>query len=58
MAVYQDPSRTIEERDEDLLQRMTLTEKVGQLNQHLYGWQSYEKTGQDFVLTETFKNEV
>ncbi|EOA3385266.1 hypothetical protein ACH0DO_000637 [Enterococcus hirae] len=26
-----------------LLEKMTLKEKVGQLNQRLYGWQVYEK---------------
>lgn len=30
--VYLDPKRTIEERVDDLMSRMTLKEKVGQLN--------------------------
>ena len=25
----------------DLLSRMTISEKVGQVNQHLYGWKTY-----------------
>lgn len=37
---------------------MTLSEKVGQLNQRLYGWQSYEKKDGKIVLTDYFKDEV
>lgn len=43
---------------EQLLKKMTLTEKVGQLNQRLYGWQVYEKVDGHIHLTDTFKNEV
>jgi len=43
---------------EKLLGQMTLKEKVGQLNQRLYGWQCYEKTELGIVLTEYFKSEV
>ena len=44
---------------EQLLSQMTLTEKVGQLNQHLYGWQCFEKTkDNDYILTDTFKEHV
>lgn len=28
---------------ENIVKQMTLKEKVGQLNQHLYGWQCYKK---------------
>jgi len=41
-----------------LLQQMTLKEKVGQLNQRLYGWQVYEKTPREIKLTSEFKREV
>lgn len=41
-----------------LLQKMTLKEKVGQLNQRLYGWQVYEKKDGKLFLTDYFKNEV
>lgn len=35
---YEDASLPIAERVADLLGRMTLNEKVGQVNQRLYGW--------------------
>lgn len=41
-----------------LLQKMTLKEKVGQLNQRLYGWEIYEKKAGSIFLTEKFKKEV
>lgn len=41
-----------------LLNSMTLREKVGQLNQKLYGWHVFEKINGQIVLTETFKKEV
>lgn len=41
-----------------LLNEMTLKEKVGQLNQRLYGWNAYEKTENGIRLTDTFKDEV
>ena len=43
---------------ETLLRQMTLKEKIGQLNQRLYGWEVYEKTNGKIMLTETFKKEV
>lgn len=50
---------SISERVEKLLDEMTLAEKCGQLNQRLYGWETYE-WGEDsqLVLTDTFKQEV
>ncbi|MHC5268315.1 glycoside hydrolase family 3 N-terminal domain-containing protein [Enterococcus sp. LJL98] len=41
-----------------LIRQMTLKEKVGQLNQRLYGWQVYEKTAKGIELTDYFKDEV
>ena len=29
---------------QELISKMTLNEKIGQLNQRLYGWQLYNKT--------------
>lgn len=56
---YQNPKLTIRERVNDLLGRMSLKEKVGQVNQHLYGWEGYEKQTNDQVaLTDKFKEHV
>lgn len=41
-----------------LLCKMTLKEKVGQLNQKLYGWTVYNKTENGYELTEEFKEHV
>lgn len=42
----------------DLLSKMTLREKVGQLNQKLYGFNCYERSGDEIDLTDEFKNHV
>ncbi|ETY72682.1 beta-glucosidase [Lactiplantibacillus fabifermentans T30PCM01] len=41
MLPYQNSDLPIKDRVTDLLNRMTLKEKVGQVNQNLYGWQCY-----------------
>jgi beta-glucosidase len=43
---------------EKLIKKMTLKEKVGQLNQRLYGWKVYEKRKDGIYLTDYFKEEV
>lgn len=43
---------------ENLLKEMTIREKVGQLNQRLYGRQVYEKVNGRIELTDYFKKEV
>jgi beta-glucosidase len=58
MEKYKDPSLTVSERVDDLLSRMTITEKVGQLNQRLYGFKIYKRCEDDFELTDEFKAEV
>ncbi|MGM0124790.1 beta-glucosidase [Enterococcus sp. AZ194] len=55
---YQNPELSIRQRVEDLLGRMNVQEKVGQVNQHLYGWECYKKEGDGIVLTETFTEHV
>ena len=47
MEAYQNAAFSPEERAKDLLGRMTLKEKVGQLNQRLYGFRIYERQGED-----------
>ena len=44
---------------DELISMMTLDEKVGQLNQHLYGWQCFCKNKDgDYELTQLFKDHV
>lgn len=54
---YRDASLPIEQRVEDLLSRMTLEEKVGQLL-CLMGWNSYQIEGKKVGISEKFRNEV
>jgi beta-glucosidase len=58
LAPYRQPDLPIEERVSDLLARMTLREKVGQLNQRLYGWDACERYGDGVRLTGAFTAEV
>ncbi|MDF2836846.1 MAG: beta-glucosidase, partial [Paenibacillus sp.] len=59
MEKYKQSGLPIEERVHDLMSRMTLEEKVGQLNQRMYGWDAYEKQADGaYALTEAFKQEV
>lgn len=50
--LYKDASKPVRERVEDLLCRMTLREKAGQLNQRLYGFCAYERNGDRITLTD------
>lgn len=44
---------------DELISQMTLNEKVGQLNQHLYGWQCfYKNKNGEYELTQFFKEHV
>ena len=58
MERYQDPALSPGERAADLLGRMTLREKIGQLTQRLYGFAIYERRGQEVSFTEEFRREV
>ncbi len=54
---YKNASLSVEKRVEDLLQRMTLEEKIGQL-EALLGWKMYKKNGKEVAVSELFKEEV
>lgn len=49
---YKDASLPTAERVNDMLSHMTLREKVGQLNQRLYGFSAYERKGDEITLTK------
>jgi beta-glucosidase len=46
------------DRVRDLLGRMTLTEKAGQLNQRLYGWRAWRRTPDGFAATSELTAEA
>ncbi|MFG2589166.1 glycoside hydrolase family 3 N-terminal domain-containing protein [Streptomyces sp. NPDC048438] len=56
--LFRDPEASVADRVRDLLSRMTLTEKVGQVNQRMYGWDAYERTPSGHRLTDAFRAEV
>lgn len=56
--LYQDKTFSAAERAENLLSLMTVKEKVGQLNQRLYGFSIYKRMGEQLELTEELKEEV
>lgn len=62
MKAYQDTSLSPAKRAKALLGEMTLAEKVGQLNQRLYGFRIYERkqtdNGEKIELSDEFKEEV
>ncbi|WP_409056001.1 glycoside hydrolase family 3 N-terminal domain-containing protein [Streptomyces sp. SYP-A7185] len=56
--LYREAGAPVTDRVRDLLARMTLTEKVGQVNQRMYGWHAYERTSSGHRLTDAFRAEV
>ncbi|WP_316748849.1 glycoside hydrolase family 3 N-terminal domain-containing protein [Pedobacter gandavensis] len=55
--LYKDASQPIEIRTKNLIHRMTLKEKVGQLLSPL-GWEMYEKQGNKVKVSQKFKDLV
>ncbi|WP_236059650.1 glycoside hydrolase family 3 N-terminal domain-containing protein [Chitinophaga rhizophila] len=53
--IYKNPAAPVESRVKDLLKRMTLEEKAGQICT-LLGWEMYEKNGDSVGISETFKS--
>jgi beta-glucosidase len=58
MHAYLDRKQSIENRVSDLVGRLSLAEKIGQLNQFLYGWKCYRRTAGEIELTEEFREAV
>ena len=56
--LFRDPSKSVQERVDDLLPRLILTEKVGELNQKILGWQAWSKDGDRFTTTELLDREL
>lgn len=54
---YRDASLPVDQRVEDLIKRMTVEEKVGQL-MCLMGWDSYQINGKKVNVSEKFRHEV
>ncbi len=54
---YQQRGLTAEERTSDLLQRMTLDEKLGQLRCTM-AWGYYDRRGDSLLLTDVFRRDV
>ena len=52
---YKNPKLSVEQRTQDLINRMTIDEKVGQLLCPM-GWEMYEKNGNEVDISATFKN--
>ena len=50
--------RDSRKRAEALLAQMTATEKVGQLNQHLYGFRIYHVEDGKFIFCQDLMDEV
>lgn len=58
MEAYKNPKLSPQQRAEDLVRRMTVREKVGQLTQRLYGFRAYRREGDEIVLSQEFMDEV
>jgi len=56
-AIYKDPKQSVAARTKDLISRMTLEEKVGQLLCPL-GWEMYDRKGDVITVSQKFKDIV
>lgn len=54
---YKNPSLPVDKRVADLLSRMTLEEKIGQLNQPL-SFKAYKKQDDRIIISDKFKNTI
>ncbi|MDN3585279.1 glycoside hydrolase family 3 N-terminal domain-containing protein [Pedobacter aquatilis] len=55
--LYKNPKASVESRIKDLLSRMTIEEKVGQISMPL-GWPMYTRIGNEVEVSETFKKSL
>lgn len=55
---FRDPGLSDETRLADLMSRLTLAEKVGQVNQHLLGWTAVRRDGDGYELTDALAEEI
>ena len=58
MEPFRNTSLSARARAEDLLSRLTLQEKVGQVNQKLFGFSIYERSGDQIEFTQTLDDEL
>lgn len=58
MEQYKNTALSPEARAADLISRMTLREKIGQLTQRLYGFGIYRREGEEILFDDEFKAEV
>ena len=57
-SAFRDPAQPVDVRADDLLARLTLREKVGQLNQRPLGWQAWSRSGSGFATTPALDAEL
>lgn len=55
---YKNRLLSAEKRAELLISEMSLREKIGQINQRLYGFNCFKKIGNNFQLTEECLHEI
>ncbi|WP_231491718.1 glycoside hydrolase family 3 N-terminal domain-containing protein [Pedobacter sp. Leaf170] len=55
--IYKNPKANVESRIKDLLSRMNIEEKVGQISMPL-GWPMYARTGNDIEVSDEFKKSL